>query len=44
VVPSTSFWWLDHYEGLATHLEHQHRCLWRDEDCVVFALDRGVTT
>lgn len=25
VVPSTSFWWLDYYEGLTTHLQEHHR-------------------
>jgi hypothetical protein len=38
VVPSPSFWWLEHYEGLAAHLEAHHRRLWSDADCVVFDL------
>ena len=41
VIPSVSFWWLEHYGGLATHLESHHRRLWGDEDCVVFDLGAG---
>lgn len=42
VLPSASFWWLEHYTGLAAHLEAEHRPLWRDGDCVVFELAGGV--
>lgn len=35
VLPSGSFWWLDHYPALAQHLDEP---LWRDGDCMVFEL------
>jgi hypothetical protein len=38
VFPSTSFWWLDHYRELAGHLESDHTRMWRNEDCVIYAL------
>jgi hypothetical protein len=41
VLPHASFWWLDHYRGLATHLDARYRRLWRDEDCVIFDLRTG---
>lgn len=39
LLPKTSFWWLDHYRGLGTHLAERYREVLRDEACVVFALD-----
>jgi len=41
VLPSPSFWWLDHYGALAAHLEANHRRVWQDEDCAVFDLRGG---
>lgn len=41
VLPSASFWWLEHYAGLAAHLERRHRRLWQDQDCVIFDLRGG---
>ena len=41
VFPRTSFWWLQHYEGLAEYLGSRCRLLHRDEDCEVFSLDSG---
>jgi glycosyltransferase involved in cell wall biosynthesis len=38
VFPKTSFWWLDHYEGLADHLERHHRLVHRDDECEIFGL------
>src|SRR5262249_51185505 len=38
VVPSTAFWWLDHYTDFGLHLEMAHRIRWLDEDCVIFEL------
>jgi hypothetical protein len=38
VIPSASLWWLDHYDGLAEHLERDGRLLARDRDCAVFEL------
>jgi len=39
LLPSTSFWWLDHYEGLSNHLAQQYHEIVRDESCIVFALN-----
>jgi hypothetical protein len=39
VFPRTSFWWLEHYGGLAEHLEKTCRLVHRDADCEVFSLD-----
>ena len=38
LLPSTAFWWLDHYEGLRRHLEERGRLVLRDADCAVYAL------
>jgi hypothetical protein len=38
LLPSASFWWLEHYAGLADHLARCAREVARDEDCVIFAL------
>ena len=39
VVPRTAFWWLDHYDGFARHLERRYRSIVRRADtCVVYAL------
>jgi hypothetical protein len=40
VLPSTSFWWLDHYQAFCEHLEKRHRRLLADEHCVIFELRR----
>ena len=38
VFPRSSFWWLDHYEELADHLQGAHRLVHQDEDCRIFEL------
>jgi len=38
VFPQTAFWWLDHYGGLAQHLEGRCRPLWKDETCRIYDL------
>ena len=38
VFPMTSFWWLDHYQQLAHHLERNYRLVHRDEECEIFGL------
>ncbi len=38
VLPSASFWWLDHYPALATHLGDRAVRLWADEDCLIYDL------
>lgn len=41
VIPKPSFWWLDHYEELATYLFTAGSVIHRDEDCEIFALVPG---
>ena len=36
VVPSTSLWWLEHYDGLRRHLES--RCVHAETACSIFTL------
>jgi len=38
VFPATSLWWLDYYQGFASHLATRHERVWADESCVVFRL------
>jgi glycosyltransferase involved in cell wall biosynthesis len=40
LLPGTSFWWLEHYDGFRRHLDQRYRCAWRDETCAIYALDR----
>lgn len=39
VLPSASFWWLEHYPALADHLDGRARQLWSDEDCLIYELE-----
>jgi len=38
VFPSHAYWWLDHYQGLADHLETAYAPIWRDDSCRIYAL------
>jgi hypothetical protein len=39
LLPKPSFWWLEHYGGLRTHLESRYRLALRDEDsCLIYEL------
>jgi len=38
VLPSTSLWWLDHYDGFRRYLDERCREVVRTDACVVFAL------
>jgi GT2 family glycosyltransferase len=38
LIPSSAFWWLDHYEDLRVHLETGHRLVWSDDRCKLFRL------
>src|SRR5712691_1579136 len=38
VFPRSSFWWLEHYEELAEHLERNYRLVHGDDDCQIFGL------
>ncbi|HEV3400343.1 MAG TPA: sulfotransferase [Acidimicrobiales bacterium] len=40
VIPSTAFWWLDHYREFQRHLDERYRLVTHRPDvCVVYALD-----
>lgn len=39
LVPRTGFWWLEHYGGLARHLEIAGRVVRRSEDLVLYRLE-----
>jgi glycosyltransferase involved in cell wall biosynthesis len=41
LLPNTAFWWLEHYRGLAEHLEQFHERLWRDDRCVLYRLKQA---
>ena len=41
VFPQTSFWWLDHYAGLAERLRAAGPPVHKDDECVVFDLRHG---
>jgi glycosyltransferase involved in cell wall biosynthesis len=41
VFPSAAFWWLEFYQELSRHLEEQYKCLWRDENCILYDLRRA---
>lgn len=38
VLPSASFWWLEHYPALARYLDNRARRLWDDDDCLIYEL------
>ena len=38
LLPKTTLWWLDHYEGLRRHLEDRYTALVADEHCAIFRL------
>ena len=38
LLPSTSFWWLDTFEGFRHHLDDHYRRVWSDEHCIVYHL------
>jgi hypothetical protein len=38
VLPSTAFWWLDHYDGFRDHLARAYRTALRNEDAIVYDL------
>jgi GT2 family glycosyltransferase len=41
LVPGTSAWWLDHYEGFARHLQERYRPLAESADCALYALSKA---
>ena len=39
LLPSSSFWWLEHYDGFRLHLERNYRVsLRRDDTCLIYEL------
>jgi hypothetical protein len=38
LLPKTTLWWLDHYEGLRRHLEDRYTALLTDERCAIYRL------
>jgi hypothetical protein len=43
LLPRTTLWWLDHYEGLRRHLEDRYTALFTDEQCAIFRLSGEAT-
>jgi hypothetical protein len=39
VIPRTSLWWLDHYQGFADYLQNRCSTVLREAACVIFALE-----
>jgi hypothetical protein len=40
--PGTSLWWLEHYDGLRTHLDEHYHCVVQDPRCAIFDLREQV--
>lgn len=40
LLPSTAFWWLEHYRGFEEHLDRFHLRIWRDDRCALYLLRR----
>ena len=40
VIPSSASWWLEHYSGLAHHLDANYQRIWKSADCQIYELDR----
>jgi hypothetical protein len=38
MLPATTLWWLDHYQGLRRHLEDRYTPLLKDEHCAIYRL------
>lgn len=38
VFPSAAFWWLDFYSELRQHLVERYKCIWDDQNCVIYQL------
>ena len=39
--PQTSFWWLDYYKALQSHLQNEYRRILNDPYCIVYQLSDG---
>ena len=40
VIPSSAFWWLEHYADLAHHLDTNYQNIWKSADCQIYELER----
>ena len=40
VIPSSAFWWLEHYTDLAHHLDTNYQRIWKSADCQIYGLER----
>ena len=38
LLPSTGYWWLDHYAEFGQYLAHTYQRLWTDRHCVIYEL------
>ena len=38
VIPSSASWWLEHYGGLARHLDASYQMIWKSADCQIYEL------
>jgi hypothetical protein len=41
--PQTSYWWLDYYADLQSHLQRRYRRIWSNPDCIIYQLSRANT-
>ena len=41
LLPSTAFWWLEHYEAFRNHLESNYQAIRKDDDVVIYRLVDG---
>ena len=39
VIPSSAFWWLEHYTDLAHHLDTNYQKIWKSADCQIYELE-----
>jgi hypothetical protein len=44
LLPATTLWWLDHYQGLRRHLEDRYVRLFQAEHCAIYRLEPGDRT
>ena len=44
VIPSTAFWWFDHYTEFGNHLQNKFRKVWSDEHCRIYQVGEGTYT
>jgi hypothetical protein len=42
VLPSTYFWWLDHYGEFKRHLDYRYRLVSKTDECMIFHLVDGL--